>query len=197
MPVRALKATLEVRAGNSYYSGKQFINTQVNGIRQWTMGPEVRLDVTPNDKITFGLNASVDQTRTKYTIQQRLNTKYLTQVYGTSIDWEMPKKFYFSTEFNYTINSQRAGGFNNKLPIWDASISRQVLKFNRGELKFSARDLLNKNIGISRTSNQNYIEDARVLTLRRFFLLSFTYSLSKTGLNNAAGGGGAMRVITR
>jgi len=71
------------------------------------------------------------------------------------------------------------------------------LKFNRGELKFSARDLLNKNIGISRTSNQNYIEDARVLTLRRFFLLSFTYSLSKTGLNNAAGGGGAMRVITR
>ena len=197
MPVRALKATLEVRAGNSYYSGKQFINTQVNGIRQWTMGPEVRLDITPNDKISFGLNASVDQTRTKYTIQQKLNTKYLSQVYGTSIDWEMPKKFYFSTEFNYTINSQRAGGFNNKLPIWDASISRQVLKFNRGELKFSARDLLNKNIGISRTSNQNYIEDARVLTLRRFFLLSFTYSLSKTGLNNAGGGGGAMRVITR
>jgi len=70
-----------------------------------------------------------------------------------------------------------------------------VLKFNRGELKFAARDLLNKNIGISRNSNNNYIEDSRVLALRQFFLLSFTYSLSKTGLNNAGGSG--MRVITR
>jgi hypothetical protein len=31
--------------------------------------------------------------------------------------------------------------------------------------------------------------------LRRFFMLSFTYSLSKTGLNNAGGGG--MRMIMR
>jgi hypothetical protein len=70
-----------------------------------------------------------------------------------------------------------------------------VLKYNRGEIKFSARDLLNKNIGISRNTNNNYIEDSRVLTLRQFFLLSFTYSLSKVGLNN--GGGGGMRIIMR
>jgi hypothetical protein len=83
------------------------------------------------------------------------------------------------------------------VPLWNASISKQVLKFNRGELKFSARDLLNKNIGISRNTNNNYIEDSRVLTLRQFFLLSFTYSLSKTGLNNTGGGHGGMRMITR
>ncbi|HQX72947.1 MAG TPA: outer membrane beta-barrel protein, partial [Chitinophagaceae bacterium] len=82
-----------------------------------------------------------------------------------------------------------------KVPLWNASISKQMLKFNRGELKFSARDLLNRNVGISRNTNNNYIEDSRVLTLRQFFLLSFTYSLSKTGLNNTGGGG--MRVIAR
>ena len=68
------------------------------------------------------------------------------------------------------------------------------MKNNRGELKVMANDLLNMNLGINRTSNQNYIEDSRVNTLRRFFLLQFTYSLSKTGLNNAGGG---MRVFTR
>jgi hypothetical protein len=71
-----------------------------------------------------------------------------------------------------------------------------MLKYNRGELKFSVRDLLNKNIGINRNSNSNYIEDSRVLTLRRYFAVSFTYSLNKVGLNNAGGGGG-MRIITR
>jgi hypothetical protein len=35
-----------------------------------------------------------------------------------------------------------------------------------------------------------------VLSLRRFFFLSFTYSLIKTGLNKAGNCGG-MRVITR
>ena len=72
----------------------------------------------------------------------------------------------------------------------------QLLKFNRGELKLSARDLLDKNVGITRNTNNNYIEDSRSLTLRRFFLLSFTYSLNKTGLNNAGNNGG-MRMITR
>jgi len=81
------------------------------------------------------------------------------------------------------------------VPLWNACISKQVLKFTRGETKLSARDLLNKNVGISRNTSNNYIEDSRVLTLRRFFLLSFTYTLSKTGLNN--GNGGGMRIITR
>jgi hypothetical protein len=67
-----------------------------------------------------------------------------------------------------------------------------MLKYNRGELKFIARDILNRNIGISRNSNNSYIEDSRVLTLRQFFILSFTYSLSKTGLTNESGSGHRM-----
>jgi hypothetical protein len=71
-----------------------------------------------------------------------------------------------------------------------------MLKYNRGELKFRVSDLLNRNTGISRTTNQGYIEDSQVTTLRRFFMISFTYSLSKTGLNNPGGPGG-MRVIVK
>ncbi|HUS02301.1 MAG TPA: hypothetical protein VMY77_11270, partial [Chitinophagaceae bacterium] len=78
---------------------------------------------------------------------------------------------------------------NTKVPLWHASISKQMLHFNRGELKFSARDILNENIGINRSANQNYIEDSRINTLPRFFLLSFTYNLTKTGLTNSSGGG--------
>jgi hypothetical protein len=152
--------------------------------------------MNPHSKLNIGIGTGFNYNKTNYSLQPALNTTYLSQEYNASIDWEMPKRFFFSTDFNYTINSQRAAGFNLKVPLWNASISKQMLRFNRGELKLSARDLLDKNIGISRNTNNNYIEDSRVLSLRRFFLLSFTYSLSKTGLNNA-GGGGEMRVITR
>jgi len=200
MPVRFLKGSFEISNNSGYSQSKQLINSltgQVveNTIKTLTFGPEVRLDMNPTEKLNVTVGAGINHNRTKYSQQAAQNTTYLSQEYTASVDWEMPKGFFFSTDFTYIINSQRAAGFNTKVPLWNASISKQMLKFNRGELKFSARDLLDKNIGISRNTSNSYIEDSRVLTLRQFFLLSFTYSLSKTGLNNAGGGG--MRVITR
>jgi hypothetical protein len=134
--------------------------------------------------------------QSKYSLDAANNVKYLQQRYGADLDWEMPKRFFFSTDFSYTINSQRADGFNGKIPIWNASISKQFMKYSRGEIKLSAFDMLNENTGVTRTSNQNYIEDSRVNTLQRFFMLTFTYSLTKSGL--ATGGhGGGMKVMTR
>jgi Outer membrane protein beta-barrel family/Carboxypeptidase regulatory-like domain len=196
LPVRFLKGSVEISSNTGLFKTKQFINTVGNDIKTFSIGPDIRLDMNPTDKLNIGVGAGFNYNKTKYSLQAALNTDYLSQEYTASLDWEMPKGFFFSTDFVYTINSQRASGFNLKVPLWNASISKQMLKFNRGELKFSARDLLNKNIGISRNTNNNYIEDSRVLTLRQFFLLSFTYSLSKTGLNNAGGGGG-MRMIMR
>ena len=194
------KATALATYGSSSNKGKQLTNTltgdmAVNTIKTLTLGPDLRLDMNPTPKLNIVVGAGISYNNTKYSLQPGFSNNYLSQEYTTSLDWEMPKGFFFATDFNYTINSQRAAGFNVKVPLWNASISKQMLKFNRGELKFSARDLLNRNVGISRNTNNNYIEDSRVLTLRQFFLLSFTYSLSKTGLNNAGGGG--MRVIAR
>ncbi len=195
MPVRFLKGTMEISSNTGLLKTKQFINTVGNDIKTFSIGPDLRLDMNPTEKLSIGVGAGFNYNKTKYSLQSALNTDYLSQEYNASLDWEMPKGFFFATDFNYIINSQRASGFNVKVPLWNASISKQMLKYNRGELKFAARDLLNKNIGISRNTNNNYIEDSRVLTLRQFFLLSFTYSLSKTGLNNAGGGG--MKIITR
>jgi hypothetical protein len=195
MPLRFLKASVEISSRVGYYKGKQFINRSENNIKALTFGPELRLDMNPHNKLSITLGAALNVNNTKYSLQDALNTNYLQQEYSSSVDWEMPKGFFLGTDFTYTINSRRAAGYNSKVPLWNASISKQMLKFNRGQLKLSAIDILNRNIGISRNSNQNYIEDSRVKTLRQFFMLSFTYSLSKTGLNNVGGGG--MRMIMR
>lgn len=192
MPVRFLKATVEIGGRSGYFKTRQFINSFRNDIKTLTLGPELGLDINPNDKLSISLSANLDYNNTKYSLQSTMNTKYFSQEYSSSFDWQLPKLFFLSTEFTYTINSQRAKGFNTRVPIWNASFSKQFLKYNRGELKLSAADLLNRNIGISRNTNQNYIEDSRVNTLRRFFMLSFTYSLSKTGLNSSGGGGHRM-----
>lgn len=194
-PIRALKGTLMVSSNAGYYRNKQLVNKLENTSNTFSTGPELRLDMTLGEKATLSVGGGINYNDTRYSLPSARDAKYLSQHYSTDFTWQLPKGFFFATDFVYTINNQLADGFNARVPFWNASFSKQMLKFNRGELKLRAYDLLNQNLGISRTSNQNYIEDVRQRNLRRFFLLSFTYSLSKTGLPQ--GGGGNMRIITR
>jgi hypothetical protein len=195
LPTHFIKGNFDFGARSVISRTKQLVNRTADNINTITVGPEMRWDMNLTDKLDLGVNASWNFVHTRYSLQSSLAADYLSQEYGLTADWQLPARFYFSSDFSYTINSRRAQGYNLHVPLWDASVSKQFLKYNRGELKCSVRDLLNQNIGISRNTSNNYIEDSRVLTLRRFFLLSFTYSLSKTGLNNT--GKGNMRVIMK
>jgi hypothetical protein len=196
LPVRFLKGSVNFSTNGSYTKNKSFINGSANLINTLNVGPDVRIEINASEKLEISLSAGINYYRTQYSLQQSLNTEYLNQQYGTEINWQLPNRFFFNTEFTYAINSQRASGFNAKVPLWNAFISKQFLRFNRGEIKLSAFDLLNQNIGVSRSTSQNYIEDKRVKNLQRFFLLSFTYSLTKNGLS-APGDGGNIHIIKR
>jgi hypothetical protein len=196
LPVRFLKGTVSFSANGSFTKNKTFINGAANMISDLNIGPDVRFEINASEKLDLSLSAGINYYKTQYGLQQLLNTEYLNQQYSTEINWQLPGRFYFNTEFTYTINSQRASGFNTRVPLWNAFISKQLLKFNRGEIKLAAFDLLKQNIGVSRSTSQNYIEDKRVTNLQRFFLLSFTYSLTKNALS-ASGETNGIHIIRK
>lgn len=195
MPVRFLKGMFEIGSRVSFSNDKQFINGQENTIRTLSLGPEISVGANIQEKLSLNFEAAYNINHSKYSLSSANDVRYLQQRYGMEANWELPKGFFLSTDFSYTINSRRAAGFNGNIPIWNASFSKQFMKYNRGEIKLIAFDLLSENTGISRTSNMNYIEDSRVNILQRYFMLTFTYSLTKSGLTSGAGGG--MRIITR
>jgi len=198
MPVHFLKGSIDISSNLFYYKDKQLLNDAINNIETnnintLRLGPELRLDMSPGDKLDLSLSASLNYSKSKYSIRSAVNSQYLDHEYAADINWQVSKGLFFATDFTYTINGQHATGFNAKTPLWNMSVSKQMLHFNRGEIKFTVNDILNQNIGISRSGNQNYVEDTRVNSLRRFFLLSFTYSLSKVGLGSVEKGG--MRIM--
>ena len=206
MPVHFLKGMLSLGTSVNYNKSKQYINGVRSGsgsaspvltnVNTLSLGPNLRVDMNPGDKLSIELSGQWNYNHAVYSKFQLLNTTYLSQEYEAEVDWQLPKNFFLSTDFTYSINNQLTSEFNTNIPIWNASISKMFLKNNRGEMKFRVSDLLNRNTGISRTTNQGYIEDSQVTTLRRFFMLSFTYSLNKTGLNGS-GGPGEMKVIMK
>jgi hypothetical protein len=194
-PLRFIKATMNFNTGVGYSKTIQFINTNRNNIYNISFDPSVEISKSIKNKIDLTLKGGVTFNKAKYSLQSSLNNNYLTQDYSVDAGWQLPKNFYLSTDFTYTISSKRSEGYNAKVPLWNASFSKLFLKYNRGEMKISVHDLLNENQAIVRTTNSNYIEDQSNRVLKRFYLLSFTYSLNKMSAN--ANGPGRGNVIIR
>jgi hypothetical protein len=196
MPVKLIrKSTVNLSVDFGYNKNKEFVNGSENKINDFRIRPELRFELNPVEKINAGIYAATSWNRTSYSLQPEQSTKYFTTELGGDLGWELPGNFYFRTDFNYLINARRADGYNVNVPLWNATVSRQFLKYNRAQIGLRVFDILNQNVGITRTSNSNYIEDRRTTLLQRYFMLSFTYSLSKSGLNS--GNSGNIRVISR
>lgn len=191
-PLKKIKSRVDFGLGSNLLHSISFVNGQKNEIDNNSISPNISYNFSIDGKLDIMASGRLNFSKAKYSLQSELNSNYLQQVYGMEMTNYMPWGLVLNNNFNYTINTGRADGYNTNVPFWNASMAKGFLKNKRAEFKLSVFDLLSKNIGISRNANQNYIEDVRYNVLQRYFLLSFTFSLNKAG-NTAQGA----RVVIR
>ncbi|GGB03728.1 TonB-dependent receptor [Puia dinghuensis] len=186
-PLRKLSSRLEIGSYFSYGQNISFLNGARNRITSTTVGPRFSFSFNRDDRLDVELTASISLNTGEYSLQPALNTNYMRQNYGVNSTWYLPWRLSLHNEFNILFNTGRTNGYNTTTPLWNASLAKNVLRNDRGEIKFSIMDLLDRNTGISRSINQGSIVDEQYNVLRRYFLLGFTYSLNKAGLRTKGG----------
>jgi hypothetical protein len=164
-----------------YSQDANLINKVKNYTRNLSVTEDLRLSYNYKDNFDLGVTASVTYNQVRNTVQKTSNQSYYTHVYSADATYTLPKGFILASDVDYTFNTGLASGYNQNFAIWNASLAKQVFKNKRGEIKAAVYDLLNQNTSVYRTVNDNYIQDVRNTTLKRFFLLSFTYRINRMG----------------
>jgi len=190
--IKKLKSRLSFGLNAGLNNNISYANGVLNTIVTKSTGPSMSYTYIVDDVIDINLTARYSFSNTNNAVNPTLNTNFLTKVFGADMTNYLPLNIVLNQSFNYAINTGRAEGFNTAIPIWNASFSKFFLKNKRAEIKMSAFDLLNKNIGISRNVSQNQIVDRSYNVISQYFMLTFTYSLQKSGLGGGARAGGMM-----
>ncbi len=154
----------------------------INGINNLTerygYGGTVRADFNKYDWLDISLSSNLSQNLTTYSLQTTPNQTFLNQNHTAEINVTLPKRFRIGSTYDYSIYTSSTGN-TPAVRLWSAYISKQLFKNSAGELRFTIQDILNQNVGISRTADVNYIQDERTNALARYAMLTFSYKFRK------------------
>lgn len=164
-----------------YSQDANIVDKVKNYSRNLSVTEDLRLSYNYKEKLDMGVSASITYNQVRNTVQKTNNANYYTHVYSADITYTMPKDFILSTDVDYTFNTGLASGYNQNYAIWNAGLAKQLFKNKRGEIKASVFDILNQNTSVYRNVSDNSIQDVRNSTLKRFFMLSFTYRINRMG----------------
>lgn len=137
----------------------------------------MRLDLTPTEWLTFYGYGNIGRTNTSYSINSGQNQTIINNNFNGDLTLKLPASIYINTSLNYRVYKNERFGFDQRIPLWNASVYHILGKAKKAEVRLSAVDMLNRNINVSQYAGQNYVQDERVLTLARYFMLSFTYNM--------------------
>ena len=180
-PVKLLQSRINLTVDYDYNRGNYLVNDLNNPFKNQTTSLDANLTNKNTEKIEVAIGYKWTKNRVDYEREIQQNQSYNNQVFYTDLAINIGESWRISSTIDYTCYSNASFGNATDIAIWQADIDFYFLKDKRGTLTIAANDLLNQNLGINRYSQLNFLQEQRVTSLGRYFLLSFTYKLSAFG----------------
>ena len=169
---------MNVSSGGSAARGTSFINGVENINDRYNVSSTFRTEFQMPDTFELSLKAVVRYSKTDYSFQSNLSQWYWTYNYEADMTIGLPLSMRLNTTFDYTILTGKTFGTTPGIPLLSMALTKYFDKKRTMELRLTVVDLLNRNTGINRTADGNYIQEEVVRSLGRYGLLTFTYSLN-------------------
>ncbi len=176
-PLKKTISTLNLNANASLGQNPNFINGIENETNSQNYSIGARFSLTPSKFFSLYAGGNVGYNKAAYSLESAPSQEFFNNSANAETNISFGKGLYLNSRFTYTLYSNAALNFRQEVPIWNAAIFKVLGKKQRAELRLSAFDILNQNVGISQNASQNFVSYEEVNTLARYFMLGFTYNM--------------------
>jgi hypothetical protein len=159
-----------------------FVNAVKNITNRNSYTINLNLGQQVPDKHDFNISQEFSWNHSKASVNKSANADYWSLNFYASASKNLPKNFEIGTDIN-TEFRQKDPRFptNNNFTKWNAHILKRLMKDDKLELKLSVMDILNQNRGYDRNFDSYSFTETYYNTLRRYWLLSVIWNISKNG----------------
>jgi hypothetical protein len=171
-----LESNFSVDANNTY----NIINDVLNKVQSNTYAFQFTAVKDVPGKYDLRASVSPSYTTREYFIQQEANDNGWAYTLSGSATVELPLKFEIRSDANYQYIGPTASFDQDfKRLIWNAALSKKLLKGDNLLVVLSANDLLDQNKGFSRDVTNSIMTQTSYNTIRRYFMVSMVYDFNK------------------
>jgi hypothetical protein len=131
-------------------------------------------------KYDINYYGNISYNRSTSTVNPNVKTNYYTHSHNVYFNVTLPHKFEVNTNVEANFR-QKTTLFtaNNNVVLWNAYIGKKFFKNDKGMISLRVNDILDQNRGYDRFVNSNVLREQTYQTLRRYFLLTYTWNFSK------------------
>lgn len=178
----------------SYNNNPSYTDGDLNQARNWNLMQGLMFRYLPSENLEInpGVRYNWDHTYNTLNSRSQLMQSWAPNLVGSV---NITPTIIFGADLAKTFYQGNAYGDNPF--IINTYVEKRFLKGQRGTFRLQAFDLLDEQTNISRTVSDIQISDSRTNRLGRYFMLTFTYRLSKfaggVAPQEGRGGPGGMR----
>lgn len=177
MPLSLIKSNVNFNAGASYERLPGLINSTVNVTRNtnWNVGAVVSSNISKQVDFRVGYTANFNNATND--LQPTLNNSYYQGQLTGKVVLNGLGGWVFDSDVNYNQYVGLGAGFDQDVLVWNAAIAHKFMKNDALELRVSAYDLLGRNLSVTRTVSETYVENTSTTLLQRYFLFTLSFNL--------------------
>jgi hypothetical protein len=176
-PILNRKIEFSPNVNASYTKYSNFINSQQNITKNTALSGGLSIEFQL-DSLEIEISQSYSYNNPVSSLSASSNLPYSAQNYAIDFKWTLPAHIIVEFDAEYSINSQRANGYNKNLFIINAEIKKEFGARQNTILSIQANDILNQNLTVQRQLNGNIVTDNFTKIISRYFLMKLTYKFN-------------------
>ena len=179
-PVRPLRGLVNLSANTFYDRGLELVNGAENASDLWRTTLDLRLENRDKERLDLQVGARYAFNNASYALSPQRDRAYVNRTFYAELGWTPTDAWDLRTKLDLTLYADDVFGEGRVVPLWEATASRSFMD-GRAQVELVARDLLDRNVGVSFTNTPSYVQEERVDSLGRYVLLRLVYNLSSGG----------------